>query len=552
MLNHLRVIILTINILIFQHFSFSQTSQKTFTADIIVYGGNASAVMAAVQAKQMGKSVIMVSPDVHLGGLTTGGLGLTDTGDKTVIGGLALSFYHRLYLHYAQDSAWVWQKKSEYGNKGQGTVALDTSFKTMWIFEPHVAEQLIEAYVKENNIQIHRDTWLDRSTSGINKVGNKIVSFKSLDGKTYKGKMFIDATYEGDLMAAAGVGYHVGRESNAQYGEKWNGIQQGVFQHNHYFKNKIDPYVIAGNPSSGLLPEIGAEFPGLNGEGDKRVQAYCYRLCMSTNPDNRKPFPKPEGYDPARYAVLARLFAAGWRDVFPKFNAIPNKKTDTNNHGPFSMDFIGANYDYPDATYVRRKEIIKAHELYQKGYLYFMANDPSVPADIQSTFNEYGLAADEFTYNDNWPHQLYVREARRMVGDFVMTEKDALGKTNIQRPIGMGSYSLDSHNTQRFVTKEGFVQNEGDIGVRPDKAYSIEYGAIVPKEKECSNLLVPVCLSSSHIAYGSIRMEPVFMILGQSAAIAASLSIDQKTSVQKLPYESLLTELNKANQVLRK
>lgn len=526
--------------------------ERKITADIIVYGGTSSAVIAAVQAVQMGKSVVVVSPDLHLGGLSSNGLGYTDTGDKTVIGGLARNFYHRLYNHYQTDSAWKWQKRNAFGNRGQGTVANDTAYKTMWLFEPHVAEAAFEQMIKENRIMVYRDRWLDRLPGGVNMKGNKIISFKTLDGMVFAGKAFIDATYEGDLMAAAGVQYTVGREAAGQYGEQFNGVQTEVFHHAHHFKQKIDPYKIPGIPSSGLLPEVSAAPPGSKGDGDNKIQAYCYRLCMSTDPANSIPFPKPEGYDPKRYEILSRLFAAGWRDVFPKFDAVPNKKTDTNNHGPFSSDYIGANYDYPDASYVRRKEIILEHERYQKGYLYFMANDPSVPKDIQQQFNAYGLAKDEFTDNGGWPHQLYVREARRMLGDFVMTEKDALGKTTIAHPIGMGSYSLDSHNTQRYVTAEGYLQNEGDIGVKPDRPYSIDFGAILPKEKECANLLVSVCVSSSHIAYGSIRMEPVFMILGQSAAIAASMAIDNKISIQKVSYDLLEQEMIKAGQILRK
>ncbi len=526
--------------------------ERKITADVIVYGGTSSAVIAAVQAAQMGKTVVMVSPDVHLGGLSSNGLGYTDTGDKTVIGGLARNFYHRLYNHYQTDSAWKWQKRNEFGNRGQGTVANDTAYKTMWLFEPHVAEAAFESMISENRIMVYRDRWLDRLPGGVNMKGNQILSIKTLDGMVFAGKAFIDATYEGDLMAASGVEYAVGREAAGQYGEQWNGVQTEVFHHAHHFKQKIDPYKIPGRPSSGLLPELSAATPGNKGDGDNKIQAYCYRLCMSTAPANSIPFPKPEGYDPKRYEILSRLFAAGWRDVFPKFDAVPNKKTDTNNHGPFSSDFIGGNYDYPDASYVRRKEIIMEHERYQKGYLYFMANDPSVPKDIQAQFNTYGLAKDEFVDNGGWPYQLYVRESRRMRGNVVMTEKDALGKTAIAHPIGMGSYALDSHNTQRYVTIEGYIQNEGDIGVRPDRPYSIDFGAITPKEEQCSNLLVSVCVSSTHIAYGSIRMEPVFMILGQSAAIAASMAIDMKTSVQKVPYAMLEKEMIKAGQILRK
>jgi hypothetical protein len=446
----------------------------------------------------------------------------------------------------------MWQKKSEYGNKGQGTVAMDGVNRTMWIFEPHAAEQIFEDYAKEFGIQIFRNEWLDRSSKGIKKKDGKIQSIRMLSGKTYQGKMFIDATYEGDLMALAGVNFHVGREANSMFGEQWNGVQVGVFQHGHYFKSKISPYKIIGDPSSGLLPEISSESPGINGSGDHKIQAYCYRMCLSNHPDNRIPFAKPVGYDPARYELYARVFASGWRETFDKFDFIPNRKTDTNNHGPFSTDFLGKNYDYPEASYARRKAILKEHQLYQKGLMYFLQNDSRVPTEVQEKMKTWGLAKDEFVQNGGWPHQIYVREARRMRGEFIMKEADALGKTQVPSPVGMGSYALDAHNAQRFVTKEGYVQNEGDIGVAPLKPYSIAYGSIIPKENECANLLVPVCMSSTHIAYGSIRMEPVFMILGQSAATAAVLSIEHKTSPQKLPYEILKKQLIADQQIVER
>jgi hypothetical protein len=519
-------------------------------ADVIIYGGTSAAVTAAVQVKKMGKSVIIVSPDKHLGGLSSGGLGFTDTGNKEVIGGLSREFYQRLYQHYQKDASWTWQKRSEYGNKGQGTPALDGTNRTMWIFEPHAAEQVFEDFVRENKLTVYRNEWLDRSEQGVQKQAGAITSFKTLSGTVYQGKVFIDATYEGDLMAAAGVKYHVGREANSVYNETHNGVQVGVFQHGHYFKKNVSPYKVEGDPKSGLLPEISADEPGENGTGDHKIQAYCFRMCLSNHPENRIPFPKPEGYDPSRYELLARVFATGWRETFNKYDPIPNRKTDTNNHGPFSTDYIGKNYDYPEATYERRKEIIRDHELYQKGLLYYMQNDPKIPADVHEAMQQWGLPKDEFKDNGNWPHQLYIREARRMLGEFVMKEIDALGKTDVPNPVGMGSYALDAHNSQRFVKKDGFVQNEGDIGVHPDKPYSIAYGSIVPKEAECKNLLVPVCVSSSHIAYGSIRMEPVFMILGQSAATAAVLAIDGKTTVQKVPYAKLKEVLLKDKQRL--
>lgn len=524
----------------------------TTTADLIIYGGTSAGVIAAVQAKRMGKSVVIVCPDKHLGGLSSGGLGFTDTGDKSVIGGLAREFYHRIWQHYDRPEAWRWQKKEQYGNKGQGTPAIDGENRTMWIFEPHVAEQVFEDFVREYHLRVDRDEWLDRAR-GVQKKNGRIMSITMLSGKTYAGRMFVDATYEGDLMAAAGVEYHVGREARSVYGETWNGVQTGVLHHRHHFgvlKEKISPYVVPGDPASGVLPRISTEPPGEYGQGDKRVQAYCYRFCATDHPDNRIPWPKPDGYDPAQYELLLRVFNAGWRETFDKFDPIPNRKTDSNNHGPFSTDNIGMNYDYPEASYERRREILREHETYQKGWLYFIANDPRVPADVQKEMRRWGLARDEFKDNGGWPHQIYVRESRRMIGKHVMTENELLKKRPTPESVGMGSYTIDSHNVQRYITPEGYVQNEGDIGVSTQGPYEIAYGALVPKAGQCDNLLVPVCVSASHIAFGSIRMEPVFMILAQSAATAASLAMDRSIPVQEVPYAQLRQRLLADGQVL--
>jgi hypothetical protein len=526
--------------------------EQTATYDVVIYGGTSAAITAAVQARRMGKTVVVVSPDEHLGGLSSGGLGFTDTGDKSVIGGVSREFYQRIWAHYDRPAAWKWQKRDEYGNKGQGTPAIDGAQRTMWIFEPHAAEQVFEDLVREHHIEVHRGEWLDRS-KGVRRKGQRIVSITTLSRHTYTGLMFVDATYEGDLMAAAGVTYRVGREAQSTYGEKWNGVQTGVLHHRHHFgvlSTKISPYVVPDDPKSGLLPRVSAAPPGEFGQADKRIQAYCYRMCLTDHPDNRLPFPKPEGYDPRQYELLLRIFAAGWRETFQKFDAIPNRKTDTNNHGPFSTDNIGFSYDYPDASYARRREILREHETYQKGWLYFIANDPRVPKDVQDEMRRWGLAKDEFTDSGGWPHQIYVREARRMLGSFVMTEKELVKERPTPDSVGMGSYTIDSHNVQRYVTPDGGVQNEGDIGVSTNGPYAIAYGALVPKRGEVENLLVPVAVSASHIAFGSIRMEPVFMVLGQSAATAAALAIDGNRSVQDVPYARLRERLLKDGQVL--
>ena len=520
--------------------------------DLVIYGGTSAGVIAAVQAKKLGKTVIIVCPDKHLGGLSSGGLGFTDSGDKSVIGGLARNFYHRVWQYYQTPDAWTFQKKEAFGNKGQGTVAMDQAERTMWIFEPHIAERVFEDYVKEYKLEVLRDEWLDRA-QGVKKNGTQILSIKTLSGKTFQGRMFIDATYEGDLMAAAGVAYTVGRESNAQYHETLNGVQVAHAK-SHQFTTKIDPYVIPGHPESGLLPKIQTGGPGTDGQADQRVQAYNYRLCLTKVAENRIPFTAPEGYDPKQYALLARVLQHGAPYVFGKFDAIPNGKTDTNNHGPFSTDNIGMNYDYPEASYERRREILAEHFRYQSGYLYFLSHDPSVPAEVREKFKEWGLAADEFKDNGHWPHQIYVREARRMVADFVLSELHLTRKVATPRSVGMGSYNMDSHNTQRYVAKDAegraYVLNEGDVEVNPGGPYPIDYGTMIPKADQCTNLVVPVCISSSHIAYGSVRMEPVFMILGQSAATAALMALERGIKVQEVPYADLKAKLLADGQVL--
>lgn len=518
-------------------------------ADIVIYGGTSSGVIAAVQASRMGKSVIIVCPEKHLGGLTAGGLGWTDVGSKHIIGGLAREFYHRVWLHYQKPESWRWQKKEDYGGRGQGTPATDRDQRTMWIFEPHVAERIFEELIAEHKIPVFRERYLNRET-GVVKRGANVVSIATHTGDVFEGAVFIDATYEGDLMAAAGASYHVGREDASTYNEQCNGSRPEVRHHRHWFMSPVDPYVVPGDPTSGLLPRISPEQPLPSGSGDHRIQAYCFRMCLTKVPENRVPFPKPEGYDPGQYELLLRVFDTGWRETFQKFDPIPNLKTDTNNHGPFSTDNIGMNYDYPEASHERRREIIREHETYQQGLMYFMANDPRMPNDVRGEMSEWGLAKDEFTDNGHWPHQLYVRESRRMIGPYVMTEHDCLGARKAPYSIGMGAYTMDSHNTQRYVTPEGHVQNEGDIGVSVKRPYPIDYRAITPKEGECANLLVPVCLSASHIAFGSIRMEPVFMILGQSAATAAAHAIDERKSVQQIEYARLRERLIQDDQRL--
>ncbi len=530
----------------------SGSSSDKYMADVIIYGGTSSAVTTAVQVKRMGKSVILVSPDRHLGGLSSSGLGFTDTGNKEVIGGLAREFYQLLYKHYMNPESWKWQKQSDYGNKGQGSPAIDGEKRTMWIFEPHAAEEAFEEMISSNNIKVYRDEWLDRANGVIKKSGS-IVSISTLSGKSFSGKIFIDATYEGDLMASAGVSYTTGREACSEYNEEWNGVQTGdiPWKHHDFGTLKISPYLVPGDSLSGILPGISSVAPGIRGDGDKRVQAYCFRTCLTKNESNRVPFTRPAGYDSTRYELLIRIYNAGWRGTFNKFDPIPNMKTDVNNHGPFSFDNIGMNYDYPEAGYERRREIIQEHINYQKGLLYFIANDPRVPAEVRDEMNKWGYSKDEFTDNGNWPYNIYVREARRMLGEYVMTENDVLGKREVPHSVGMGSYNLDSHNTQRYIRADGYTENEGDIELPTNHPYMIDLGSILPKKEECRNLLVTVCPSSSHIAFGSIRMEPVFMILGQSAGTVAALALEENKSIYDLKYEDIKARLESEGQILK-
>ena len=520
--------------------------------DVVIYGDTSAAIASAVQVKRMGKTVVVVAPHVHLGGLSSSGLGWTDSGKKEAIGGIAREFYHRVWRHYQGPEAWSWQKKDDYGNRGQGSPAIDGDRRTMWVFEPKVAEMIFESWVKENEIEVIRDEWLDRE-NGVKTENGKIISITTLSGNTYRGKMFLDCTYEGDLLASAGVSYFIGREANSVYGETLSGVQTKNAK-KHQFSGMVDPFVKEGVPSSGLLARISDSGPGQEGSGDSKMQAYNFRVCLTQVEDNRLPFPKPDGYDASQYELLLRTLQMGSRHVFGKFDPIPNSKTDTNNHGPFSTDNIGMNYDYPDGSYEQRKAIVAEHEQYQKGYFYFLSNDPRVPEDVRERMSRWGLAKDEFKDNGNWPHQIYVREARRMVGSFVMTELHLRDLKETPRSVGMGSYNMDSHNVQRYVAKDeqgrAYVLNEGDIQVNPGGPYEISYDSIIPKHGECPNLLVPVCISSSHIAFGSIRMEPVFMILGQSAATAAVLSIESGLDVQSLPYEVLKEKLLMDGQVL--
>lgn len=510
--------------------------------DVVIYGGTASGAVAAIQAARMGKSAVLLEPGQHIGGLTSGGLGWTDSGDKRVIGGISREFYQRVKKYYDDPKVWIHEKRDGYKFYRREDDA-------MWTFEPNVAEKILRNMLQEVKVKIVFGQRLDRA-NGVKLDGRRIVSITMESGQSFAGKMYIDATYEGDLMAAAGVSYTVGREANKQYGETLNGVARRWNTHLHRFVVHVDPYVKPGDPKSGFLFGIDPNPLPVDGEADKRLQAYCFRMCMTDVPANRVPFEKPADYDEKKYELLFRNFEAGDLRIPLKIDRMPNGKTDTNNNCAVSTDFIGQNYAYPEASYAEREKIIAAHLSYQKGLMWSLQNHPRVPEKVRTQLAKWGLAKDEFTDTGHWPHQLYIREARRMVSDYVITERDCRRQRDTPQSVGMGSYNMDSHNCTRYVTSEGFVQNEGDVQVSPGGPYRISYKSIVPKAGECPNLLVPVCVSSSHIAYGSIRMDPVFMILGQSAATAACLAIDDKVDVQSVNYDKLRKRLLADQQVL--
>jgi len=478
-------------------------------------------LVAALEAESRGLSVLLLNPGRHIGGMTTSGLGYTDFGNEAVVGGRARRFYEAVGEHYGEAIAWT--------------------------FEPSVATKVFAEWIRTSGIEILHGFYVAETKREQNRLGEII----STSGLRVAGEMFLDASYEGDLMKAAGVSHCLGRESNDTYGETHNGFQ---IRDQHQFECRVDPFVVPGNPASGLIRGVHRIGTSPSGTGDQLIQAYNFRVCMTRRPDIRVAFPKPSGYDERDYELLARYFAAGWEmglradGSFKKYDQVPNGKTDTNNAGAVASDFIGGNWDFPRASYEQRERIYQAHLNYQQGLLWFLQNSPRVPGKVQQAIRAYGLAADEFTDTGHWPTQLYLRECWRLQGECVMTEQHCVGSRTVDDPVGMGAYTMDSHNCQRVVV-DGRVLNEGDVQVALKSPYGISYRALTPRRGECENLLVPVCLSASHIAYGSIRMEPVFMGLGQAAAIAACLCLESCQAVQQLSYPKLRAELERAGLV---
>lgn len=493
------------------------TRRTEIETDLCIYGGTSAGVAAAVAGRRLGRSVALACFDDHVGGLSSGGLGATDIGNKAAIGGISREFYKRLGSFYEKDEAWT--------------------------FEPHAAERVFRDMLDEVGVQPRVHQHLVR----VQKDGTRIVSIEMSDGTVYKAKQFVDATYEGDLLAMAGVSYHVGREDNRVYKETLNGIHFG--HPNHNLRAWVDPYVVPGDRNSGLIPLVQEGDPGYQGQGDACVQAYNFRMCLTDVPENRLPFPKPADYDANRYELFRRYIETGNWNVLWLSVRMPNGKTDTNNWGGVASDHIGANFRYPDAGYEEREAIFQDHVGYTAGMFYFLQNDRRLPQYVRDDMAKWGLPKDEFVATGGFPHQLYVREARRMISDVVMTEHECRGYRTPEDSVGLAAYAMDSHNCRRLVVG-GRVINEGNVEVAPTSPYSISYRSIIPTANQCTNLTVPVCLSSSHIAFGSIRMEPVFMVLAESAAVAASMAIENKCDLQKLPYGELRAALLQAKQIL--
>lgn len=537
-------------------------SPSLIESEICVYGGTAGGVAAAVQAARLGKRVVLAEPGKHLGGMTAGGLSAVDIGDPRSVGGIAREYFTALAGAYGKTLAW----DKPFVSKGGGP-ATGGGFA----IEPHRAEALFHDLVKGAGVPVYYQARL----AAVHKAGARITELVMEDGTIFRAQMFIDTTYEGDLLARAGVSYTLTREGNAKYGETFNGISYsprfaprwghvkpgptgrapdglGVWDRDL----PLDPYVVPGQPASGLLPLVQEGDPGREGDPAPGVQAYCYRLCLTTAGD-RIPIAPPPDYDPKRYEIVAR-FIAGCLKIgddmdlrwFAKYDPLPGDKFDFNT-ATFGANLPGASWAWPEAGYARREQIAKEHENYHRGLLHFLATDARVPVKVREEVKRFGLPRDEFADNGGWPHQIYIREARRMVSDFVMTEHHTYGRQVAAQSIGLGSYGTDTHEIRRIV-KDGVVAREGKTAGGRDNAgpYPIGYGAIVPKEKECENLLVTFALSASHTAFSSIRMEPVFMVTSQSAATAASLAIDERATVQRVDYAKLSERLLAGKQVL--
>jgi hypothetical protein len=509
----------------------SYAAAKPPSIDLVVYGGTASGVMTAYSAAKEGLHVILLEPREHLGGMVTGGLSATDLGQFQIIGGYARDFYMRAAAHYGVHSLVRHED---------------------WLSEPHVGEEIFRSMIQEAGVEVHFHEKL-RERSGVRMSGKHVMALTTEDGRVWKAKVFADCSYEGDLMAESGVRYTIGREGVAEYGEDLAGVR--AVTPAHQFSWPLNAY----DDEHKLLPEVSPGPLGTPGSGDKKVQAYNFRLILTHDRANQVPYPKPAGYNPARFALLRRYLtefeknkgrAPTFRDVTNPV-LIPNQKADFNNNGPVSTDYIGHSWDYPDGSYAEKQKIWNETVAYTQAFFYFLAHDPSVPASLQKEVNEWGLSKDEFVDTENFPNQLYIREGRRMIGTYVMRQADLQTTRTKPDSIGMGSYQSDSHNIQRVAREDGTATNEGDVQVAV-QPYEIPLGVLLPRKEQVDNLLVPVCLSASHVAYSSVRMEPQYMIIGQAAGVVASLAIQGETAVQDVSVPALQNKLHLQDAVLNR
>ncbi len=544
-------------------------SAETIIADVCVYGGTSGGVIAAVEAARLGKKTVLIEPSQRLGGMSSGGLGMTDNGSTETIGGMSREFYQRVYQFYQRPENWRFQKREDYLSWLPKIWGVDgprmEEIKAQFLFEPRAAKAVFDDMAREAGVQVVLGERLDLK-NGVHKEAAKVTRIVMESGRDFAAKVFIDASYEGDLMARAGVKYIVGREPNSQYDETLN----GSFPFTPAPFPKISPYVIAGDAKSGLLPRIEPKPPGPKGSGDHRVQGYNFRVCLTDVPENRVPIEKPASYNPLDYELLARHIATmknvkpgprkhaamGLRgnggDLGVNFELVPNRKTDSNNGSEFGSDVYGPSYEWPDADHAKREKIFQLHKDYTLGLLWFLGHDERLPVEVRTEMQRWGLAKDEFADTGHWPHQLYVREARRMISDYVVTEHDAKGARRAEDGVALGSYPLDSHGVTLYVDEKGLLHRERGFFVGGVKPYPISYRSIRPRAAESTNMLVISGISASHAAYGSVRMEPVFMMLGHAAGAAASIAIDQDVIVQDVPYPALRQRLLAEKQVLER
>ncbi len=517
-------------LLAFAIFPWQAGAQSESRVDVLVYGGTAAGVMTAYAAAKEGAHVVLLTPDGHLGGMVTGGLSATDIGDSRVIGGYTRLLYQRASDHY--------------GNRGLAS-------RNDWLVEPHVAEEILEDMLRETGVQILRRARLREQNGVALSANSRIASVTTVDGEEFTAKVFVDCSYDGDLLAQSGVSYSWGRESKDTYGESLAGVQN--IKPQHQFAWPIYAYA----DDHRLYPDVSPGPLQPAGSGDQEVQAYNFRLVLTDDPNNRLPFSRPTNYDPSRFALLSkylRQFSSHMRRE-PTLNdffypvRIPNGKADFNNNGPISTDYIGHSAAYPDANYADKERIREDHLRYTQSLLYFLTHDPVVPTKLKDELLAWGLPKDEFQDSDHWPRELYIREGRRMIGAYVVTQRDLQSDRTKPDAIGMGSYTSDSHNVQRVAMPDGSVRNEGDMQV-PVSPYEIPYRAITPRRDQVQNLLVPVCLSASHVAYSSLRMEPQFMIMGQAAGVAAAIAARSNSPVQDVDIKALQRALRRTDAVL--